>query len=271
MSKRQLTKNRVRYCPSTKELSLEELVLSKTTLAVECSKEILRLTDMVKVLREDTQAMQAALISGDPLPFSSQSPGRRQNSPPAPLQPAVNELEKLRNLRKNADIMVRRMQGSMRFERPDLSEVLLGQIVDDCEKKSNKVGAGTQSLSQGRVRSDEYQVETEIKDRRGTGLQTEYQVKSRIIYSRWQTLKDLEKDNLADFAKIYDFKVRDSELNLEQETQELERIIFADDADIASDEDWDVSSTERQPLQTSAITSRKQGDVGDSELAKGAC
>jgi len=259
----QRTKNHVRNYPSNEEL-FQELVLSKTRLAVECSKEILRLTDMVKVLREDTKAMKAALSSGDPLPISSLSTTvRRPHSPSAPPQPEVSKSKKIGNIRK-ADIFVRRMHGSMQFERPDLSEVLLGQIIDDSEKKSAQVVTGAQPSNQKNWTSGEYQVETEIKDKRGEGTKAEYQVRKRIIYSRWQTQTDLQKDNLHDFAKIYDFKLRDSKLDLKKETLEKERQIFPPD-DIASDEDWDVSSSDK--IETSGKKSPKHGDVCDSDLA----
>jgi len=266
MSERQLSNNRVR-CPSDLGLSLEELVLSKTRLAVECSKEILRLTHMVKVLREETQAMQAALISGNPLPISE--PMSSKPSTPAP-PPAEKTPQEVWNPRQNTDIVVRRMQGSMRFERPDLSEVLLGQILGDCEEKSIQVEAGAQTLSQEIENPDVYEVETEIKDKRGSGSQTEYQVRKRIIYSRWQTLKDLEQDNLHDFAKIYDFKVRDGELNKRDETQETERVILNEDVDIATSEDWDVSSSaERLPPETvEANNYKKPGDLGIPAIVK---
>lgn len=264
MSESQWTKNHVRNYPSNEEVLFQELVLSKTRLAVECSKEILRLTDMVKVLREDTKAMKAALSSGDPLPLSSLSSAvRRQNSPSAPPRLAVNKSKKYGNTR-NANICVRRMHGSMQFERPDLSEVLLGQIIDDSEKKSAQVVSGSQLSNQKTWASGEYQVETEIKDKRGEGSQAEYQVRKRIIYSRWQTQKDLKKDNLHDFAKIYDFKLRDSKNDLKKETQEKERQIFPPE-DIASDEDWDASSSEKE---TSGKKSPK-GNLCDSDLAGG--
>jgi len=269
MSDRQLTKNRVRYCPGKEEVSLEELVLSKTRLAVECSKEILRLTDMVKVLREDTKAMKAALISGDPLPFSS-SLTSTASKPSSPLDlSVVSHSQKLRNIRKNEDIFVRRMHGSKQFERPDLSEVLLGQLIDDSEKKSaHQKGVGPQSMTAGKDdNSDEYEVETVIKAKRGEGVRTEYQVRKRIIYSRWQTLKDLEKDNLHDFAKIYDFKVRDSKLNLDNETLEKRKQIFAP-VEVASDDDWDASSSERFETSRKAY---KQGHVVQSNLVRATC
>jgi len=269
MSERQLTKNRVRSCPGKEEVSLEELVLSKTRLAVECSKEILRLTDMVKVLREDTKAMKAALISGDPLPFSSSLTSRvSKPSPPLDLS-VVSHSQKLRNIRKNEDIFVRRMHGSKQFERPDLSEVLLGQLIDDSEKKSaHQQGVGPQSMTPGKDdNSDEYEVETVIKAKRGEGVRTEYQVRKRIIYSRWQTLKDLEKDNLHDFAKIYDFKVRDSKLNLDHETLEKRKQIFAPE-EVASDDDWDASSSERFETSRKA---HKQGHVVQSNLVRATC
>jgi len=271
MSERQLTKNRVRYCPGKEEVSLEELVMSKSRLAVECSKEILRLTDMVKVLREDTKAMKAALVSGDPLPFSSLSFTKASKpSPSVPLDlPVVSHSQKLRNIRKNEDIFVRRMHGSKQFDRPDLSEVLLGQLIDDSEKKSaHQERAGPHSMTQGKDNSDEYEVETVIKAKRGEGFQAEYEVRKRIIYSRWQTLKDLQKDNLSDFAKIYDFKVRDSKLNLDKETQEKERQIFSP-VDVASDDDWDASSSER--FETSRTKTQKQGHNLQSNLAGGTC
>jgi len=272
MSQRQLTKNRVRCCQGKEEVSLEELVLSKTRLAVECSKEILRLTDMVKVLREDTKAMKAALISGDPLPpFSSSLSFTRATKPSTPLDLAVvSHSQKLRNIRKNEDIFVRRMHGSKQFERPDLSEVLLGQLIDDSEEKSaRQEGAGPQSMTLGKDdNSDEYEVETVIKAKRGDGVQTEYQVRKRIIYSRWQTLKDLEKDNLHDFAKIYDFKVRDSKLNLDKETLEKQKQIFSP-VEVASDDDWDASSSER--FETSRIKANKQGYAAQSNLVGATC
>jgi len=242
--------------PSELETTIEDLIASKHALALNCANEIHRLTEIIKDLQTQLARERATRGRGPipPLPYSDPSPDPSGGDPPprTRVRPGAKGNPPTRITARG----IRKVQSSMQFDNQDLVE-LFGEDRPGEMKDDKKVESDPHWSSQPEDKTDMYQVEIEISGKREVeGSEedkdkTEYEVRKRISFSRWQTLADLKKEKLHDFVKIYDFKIlaqksqedvarrADGEARLEALRKNTD---FEDDGENSASSDWDESN-----------------------------
>jgi len=181
-----------------------EIIESKRILTLECSKEILRLTHLVRDLQQEQQSIRKAYELKYPSCYPSRPPSSRhinqnieEQSEPPP--------------RKVVARGIRKVQRSMQFDGQDVA-ALFGGL---CAGHKMQIGANIPAEAKEQEETDVYQLEIEISDKRENADQVEYQVRKKISFSRWQSLQNLKKENLHDFVKIFDRKLKEGGLSVQ--------------------------------------------------------
>jgi len=182
-----------------------EIIESKRILTLECSKEILRLTHLVRDLQQEQQSIRKAYELKYPSCYPSRPPSSRhinqyieEQSEPPP--------------RKVVARGIRKVQRSMQFDGQDVA-ALFGGL---CAGHNMQIGANIPAEAKEQEETDVYQLEIEISDKRENADQVEYQVRKKISFSRWQSLQNLKKENLHDFVKIFDRKLKEGGLSVQK-------------------------------------------------------
>jgi len=182
-----------------------EIIESKRILTLECSKEILRLTHLVRDLQQEQQSIRKAYELKYPSCYPSRPPSSRhinqnieEQSEPPP--------------RKVVARGIRKVQRSMQFDGQDVA-ALFGGL---CAGHKMQIGANIPAEAKEQEETDVYQLEIEISDKRENADQVEYQVRKKISFSRWQSLQNLKKENLHDFVKIFDRKLKEGGLSVQK-------------------------------------------------------
>lgn len=177
---------------------VSEIIESKRILTLECSKEILRLTHLVRDLQQEQQSIRKAYELKYPSCYPSRPPSSRHFNPHIEEQSEPPP-------RKVIARGIRKVQRSMQFDGQDVA-ALFGGIYAD---KKIQVGADVAAESKEPKETDVYQLEIEISDKRENANQTEYQVRKKISFSRWQSLQNLKKENLYDLVNKFDRKPKE--------------------------------------------------------------
>jgi len=189
----------------SREMNVADIIESKRILTLECSKEILRLTHLVRDLQQEQQSIRKAYELKYPSCYPSRPPSSRH------LNPTIEEQSEPPP-RKVVARGIRKVQRSMQFDGQDVA-ALFGGL---CAGQKMKIGAKVPAEAKEQEETDVYQLEIEISDKRQNANQVEYQVRKKISFSRWQSLQNLKKENLHDFVKIFDRKLKEGGLSVQK-------------------------------------------------------
>jgi len=184
---------------------VSDIIESKRILTLECSKEILRLTHLVRDLQQEQQSIRKAYELKYPSCYPSRPPSSRHFNPNIEEQSEPPP-------RKVVARGIRKVQRSMQFDGHDVA-ALFGGL---CAEQKMQIDADVPVAAKEQEETDVYQLEIEISDKRENANQVEYQVRKKISFSRWQSLQNLKKENLHDFVKIFDRKLKEGGLAVEK-------------------------------------------------------
>jgi hypothetical protein len=177
---------------------VSDIIESKRILTLECSKEILRLTHLVRELQQEQQSIRKAYELKYPSCYPSRPPSSRPPKPPIDKQPEPPQ-------QKVITRGIRKVQRSMQFDGQDVA-ALFGE-------QNMQIGTDVTADAQGKEETDVYQLEIVISDKRENANKTEYHVQKKIRFSRWQSLQNLKKENLHDFVKKFDQNLKEESLS----------------------------------------------------------
>jgi len=170
-----------------------DIIESKRILTIECSKEILRLTRLVRDLQQKQRKLRKA--------FELKHPSRYPDHPPSSRYPCTSNLSEENESvwpKKVTAIGIRKVLKSVQFDGLDVSALFGGRGLEDANCAAGR--------ALGDQETDVHQVEIEIVEKRENAEKTEYQVRKNISFLRWETLDNLKKENLHDVVEIFDRK-----------------------------------------------------------------
>jgi len=206
---------------------VSDIIESKRILTLECSKEILRLTHLVRQLQQEKQSIRKAYELKYPSCYPSRPPSSRQPNP------AIEEQFEPPQ-QKVITRGIRKVQRSMQFDGQDVA-ALFGE-------QNMQIGADVTVDAQGKEETDVYQLEIVISDKRENANKTEYHVQKKIRFSRWQSLQNLKKENLHDFVKIFDRKLKEEGLSVKNNNFSQEKNLKEKKKDVQNNSSTDSGS-----------------------------
>lgn len=185
-----------------RQLLVSDTIESKKILGNECSKEIHRLTQLVKSLQREQQAIRKAYELKYPSCYPSRPPTSRHTLT------SNEESKKSKVPRKITARGIRKVQRSKQLDEQSIGD-LLGDI-DIQDRIKSQISAAMALEEKGLQEIEEYELEIEISDKRLNKEEIEYQVQKRISFCSWQSIENLTMANMYDFVKIFDRKQQET-------------------------------------------------------------